>query len=93
MAFIVECSICGQPWEVPQPIFTVPPRQYIVIPDHEMLSWSDSKPTGIPCPGPQVPGFGIAERSEWERGWPLRRFGRPLPSVKDGSTSVKAVSA
>jgi hypothetical protein len=92
VAFIVECSICGQPWEVPDPIFTVPPRQYIVIPDHDMLGMTDSTPTGIPCPGHQMPGFGIAERSEWENRWSLRRLGRPLPSVLDGSTSVKVVT-
>lgn len=92
MAFIVECTICSQPWEVPQPLFTAPPKQYIILPEHEMLGWDDSKPKGIPCSGPQMPGIGVGERSDWERNWPIRRTGRPLPSVKDGSTSVQVLS-
>lgn len=89
--YIVECAICGQPWEVPQPLMTVPPRIYIVIPDHEMLSFKDSTPQGFSCLGSQTPGFGLGERRQWEQRWPLRRMLRPLPSVLDGAHAVQVL--
>ena len=83
MTFIVECGVCGQPWEV-ETFQMSSPGHWLVLPDHEMLDQRTSEPISIPCPGPQLPGLGLGNRSDWERNWPLRHLGRPLPEVKDG---------
>jgi hypothetical protein len=84
--YIVECAVCQQPWAVPRPLTSLPPSQYIVVPDHAMIGRSDSKSiSGLPCPGRQTPGFGMGTRRDWEQRWGLRYPGRMLPSVEDGS--------
>jgi hypothetical protein len=84
MTFIVECSICAQPWEVPT-MMVAGPGHFIQVPEHGMLDRSTSKPLAVPCMGVQVTAFGIGNRQDWEQRWPLRKIGRPLPEVLDGS--------
>lgn len=92
VTYIVECSICQQPWDVPQPLVSAPPLVSIVIPPHEMLSRPENRPLGFPCIGPQVPGMGLGSREAWERNWPLRHSARALPSVRDGANAVKVLN-
>jgi hypothetical protein len=82
--FIVECGVCAQPWEVPTfQMSTL--GHWLVLPEHTMLDQTTSIPTVVPCPGPQLPGLGLGNRTDWERNWPLRKIGRPLPAVLDGT--------
>jgi hypothetical protein len=60
--YIVECSICGQPWEVPHPLVSAP-GHYIQIPEHAMLDQKESTPLLFPCSGSQVSGLGLGERT------------------------------
>jgi hypothetical protein len=84
--FIVECSICQQAWEVPQPLFSAPGAG-IQVPEHIMHApRGGEEDLKIPCPGPQLPGLGLGLRSDWERRWHVRQIGRPLPTVFDGSS-------
>jgi hypothetical protein len=84
-AYIVECAICQQPWEVSEPIVSVPPKQAIQLPAHQIIERADSSPTDIECPGNQLPGLGMGERDHWEREWMPRYATRPLPLVLDGA--------
>jgi hypothetical protein len=91
MKWIVECSICGQPWGVDEPLVSAPPLYGIQVPDHGMLNQTDSQPSMVPCPGPQVPGLGLGVREQWEQNWTLRRPLRPRPQVLDGA-GVKLIT-
>jgi hypothetical protein len=82
---IVECSICSQPWEVPQPLVSVPPARRIAVPEHAMLNVQTSKPTTTRCPGVKQAGIGLGQRDRWEKDWPGRKGGRALPEVLDGT--------
>lgn len=42
MTFIVECSICSQPWEVPT-IRVAGPGRYIQVPEHGMVRCTDQQ--------------------------------------------------
>ena len=84
-AYIVECAICQQPWEVREPLVSVPPHQAIKVPAHMIIEFSDSSPTKIECPGPQLPGLGFGARDRWEHEWISRYPTRPIPTVLDGA--------
>ena len=84
-AYIVECAICQQPWEVSEPIVSAPPVQAILVPAHPIIERADSSPTDIECPGNQLPGLGMGDRGRWERQWITRYATRPLPMVLDGT--------
>ena len=92
MTYIVECAVCQQPWDVPEPIVSAPPLQAIQLPAHPIIERADSTPTGIECPGSQLPGLGFGDRDRWEREWISRYPTRPTPEVLDGAT-VKAAMA
>jgi hypothetical protein len=85
VTYIVECSICSQPWEVPFPLVSAPPAKRIAVPDHGMLNAQTSKATSTPCPGIKQAGTGRGRRDDWEKGWSQRKPGQPLPEVLDGS--------
>ena len=85
----MECGVCQQAWEVPEPLYSQP-GFWIILPPHEFLSKQTNEPmAGVPCAGTQLPGLGMGLRSIWEQNWKWRHKGRPLPPVKDGATSVK----
>ena len=84
-AYIVECAICQQPWEVGEPLVSVPLLRAIQVPAHPIIERSDSSPTHIECPGPQLPGLGFGARDRWEREWISRYPMRPIPAVLDGA--------
>jgi hypothetical protein len=86
-AYIVECSSCQQPWEVPTHLLTTP-EQKIRVPGHPMLSHETSRPEAKPCAGAIFPGIGMGERGLWERAWPLTHGVRSLPLVFDGVDEV-----
>jgi hypothetical protein len=90
--YIVECSICSQAWEVLEPMYSAPPLYGIAIPQHEMLRLDDGELAGVPCPGNQLPGLGLGDREDWARRWVLRKIGRPVPTVLDGTSSVHLAS-
>lgn len=83
-AFIVECSVCQQPWEVSTEMFAAP-GHHIQVPDHPMLDRTNGSITAIPCAGTTATGFGYGERSDWEHHWPVRHVGRVRPAVLNGS--------
>jgi hypothetical protein len=90
--FIVECSICGQPWEVKEHMLSAPPSYVIQVPAHYMLERSQGMPMeGVPCQGRQVLGLGFGPRDRWELNWSLRHPLDQKPAVLDGS-AVKLVS-
>ncbi len=84
--FIVECSICGQPWEVKEHMLSAPPAYGIQVPAHYILERSQGMPMeGVPCQGRQVPGLGFGPRDQWELNWSLRHPLDQKPAVLDGS--------
>lgn len=85
MTYIVECSVCSQPWEVPFPLVSVPPARRLAVPEHAMLDAQTSQPTTIHCPGVKESGIGVGPRDEWEKNWSQRKSGRPRPKVLDGT--------
>jgi len=85
MAFIVECIICSQPWEVDSQMVAVPGHSWLQVPEHPMLNPQTSQPMPtILCPGIQHSGIGVGNRDQWEQNWPQRKPNRPLPDVLDG---------
>jgi hypothetical protein len=87
MSFIVECLSCQQPWEVPTYLHSTPVAR-IIVPAHMLLNQETSESEERPCAGAVFSGIGIGERGQWERDWPVRHPGRPLPALLDGSASV-----
>ena len=88
--YIVECSICGQAWEVEQHLLSRP-GAWIKIPLHEMLDLTNGEPVGVQCPDRKTPGVGLGSRSAWERDWTRRHSLRTMPTVFGGAR-VKLVS-
>ena len=42
MTYIVECAVCQQPWDVPEPLVSAPPLQAIQLPAHPIIERADS---------------------------------------------------
>jgi hypothetical protein len=83
-AYIVECSVCQQAWEVPTEMLAEP-GHHIQVPDHLKLSWTTGRATSAHCEGNTATGFGYGERGHWEYHWPLRHVGRAQPQVLNGA--------
>jgi hypothetical protein len=85
--YVVECSVCQQPWEVTRPLANVPGSAHIVVPQHGILD-AKGEEALTPCGGganPNAPGMPAGTRSEWEQRWSTRFIGRNRPAVKDGA--------
>lgn len=82
--YIVECSVCSQPWEVSVPLVSVPPARRVAVPEHGMLNVHTGKPTSVRCSGVKHAGIGLGRRDTWEKTWSQRKYGRPRPEVLDG---------
>jgi hypothetical protein len=89
-SFIVECSVCQQPWEVSWPSSSQP-REAHELPRHERLGPASNESMGS-CLGTDLPGVVAGEKSVWESDWPKSHGIRPLPDVMDGRT-IKLVQA
>lgn len=86
--YIIECSVCQQPFEVDQLLANVPGRVYIVVPAHAFLDSRESKPSSLQCTGGEsttAPGIPAGKRRDWERQWPGKIIGRKLPAIRDGA--------
>jgi len=83
MDYIVECSVCHQPWAVAEHMMA----PGIAVPPHEMLSSEDNRGLG-PCQGVSQSGIGHGRVETWATGWQGRHAhqpGRSRPTVADGA--------
>ena len=59
-AYIVECAICQQPWEVSEPIVSAPPVQAILVPAHPIMNALTVRRRISSVPGTSFPDWAWA---------------------------------
>ena len=80
---IVECGVCGQPFDAPITLFPMPIGGELTVPRHPRLL-ATGEPGTAECDGGEIPAHGKGGRDQWERGWRERHPDASVPDILPG---------